>query len=166
MTMILNDPKLAYYEKLLVEPDDEPQHVDEIQELFRRSCDLYVNYGSCEPSPLLHKVLCHLQRQETSFVENFPHRETCPACRKYYSVKMIIREHIQCCEKVTCKLEEALLNSGFTLQAIAKGNGKFDEGYVEDCEDIVHDYLEHVENNIFGMEEGLCKEKELHIKKY
>ena len=157
MTMILDDPKWDYCKEELLEPYDDSQDIDEIRELFMRSRDLYVDHRNCEPSPLLHKVLCHLQMEEMRFVDNFPHPIACPACRKYYSVKMIVRQHMQSCKKVNCRLEDALLQSGLTLEAMARGQSKWDEGYVEDCGDVPKEYLYHEYNKLLPEQEVIFK---------
>lgn len=158
MTMILDDPKWDYCKEELLEPYDDLQDIDEMRELFMRSRDLYVN-RTCEPSPLLHKVLCHLRSEETHFVDYFPQLSThkCAVCRKYYQVKTIVRQHIKSCKRVNCLLEEALLRSGPTLEAMAKGQSKWDEGYVEDCEDVPKDYLYHEYNKLLPETEVIFK---------
>jgi hypothetical protein len=70
---------------------------------------------------------------------------------------MIVRQHMQSCKKVNCLLEDALLRSGLTLQAMAEGQSKWDEGYVEDCGDVPKDYLYHEYNKLLPEQEVISK---------
>ena len=142
-----------------MEPYDELQHMDEIRELFMRSRDLYVDRRTCEPSPLLYQVLSHLRSEEKHFIDYFPQLSThaCAVCRKYYPVKTIVRKHMKSCKRVNCRLEDALLRSGQTLEAMAKGQSKWDEGYVEDCGDVPKDYLDYEYNKLLPEQEVIFK---------